>query len=152
MVAKCGFQNDKPGWEGKVNKKHDFLEGRETPHLSNEALAYFSDYALRIELLRGEDRLRCDGYATEQTVARYESVRRRHVVEGAATPPRFWWTFGRQSRGRGRAEYGGSLITERNVLEWRFSAIADRYDLRVIVFCQEGCTFRWVWTSGGKKG
>ncbi|KAF8624298.1 hypothetical protein AX15_005930 [Amanita polypyramis BW_CC] len=41
----------------------------------------------------------------------------------------------------------GSLIIERNVLEWRFDprcearlAIADRYDLRVIVFCQEGYT------------
>jgi rhodanese-related sulfurtransferase len=41
----------------------------------------------------------------------------------------------------------GSLIVERNVLEWRFDprsdsrlAIVDRYDLRVIVFCQEGYT------------
>jgi len=41
----------------------------------------------------------------------------------------------------------GSLIIERNVLEWRFDprcasrlAIADRYDLRIIVFCQEGYT------------
>jgi len=41
----------------------------------------------------------------------------------------------------------GSLIIERNVLEWRFDprcqsrlAIADRYDLRIIVFCQEGFT------------
>jgi len=43
----------------------------------------------------------------------------------------------------------GSLIIERNVLEWRFDprcashlAIADRYDLRIIVFCQEGYTSR----------
>jgi len=41
----------------------------------------------------------------------------------------------------------GSLIIERNVLEWRFDprsdsrlAIVDRYDLRVIVFCSEGYT------------
>ncbi|KAH7905336.1 Rhodanese-like domain-containing protein [Hygrophoropsis aurantiaca] len=41
----------------------------------------------------------------------------------------------------------GSLIIERNVLEWRFDprcearlAIADRYDLQVIVYCQEGYT------------
>jgi len=41
----------------------------------------------------------------------------------------------------------GSLIVERNVLEWRFDprsdarlGIVDRYDLRVIVFCQEGYT------------
>lgn len=41
----------------------------------------------------------------------------------------------------------GALIVERNVLEWRFDPrsgsrlpIADRYDLPVIVFCQEGYT------------
>jgi rhodanese-related sulfurtransferase len=41
----------------------------------------------------------------------------------------------------------GSLIIERNVLEWRFDPrcdsrlpIVDRYDLRVIIFCQEGYT------------
>lgn len=41
----------------------------------------------------------------------------------------------------------GSLIIERNILEWRFDPrsaarlpIADRYDVRVIVFCQEGYT------------
>jgi len=49
-----------------------------------------------------------------------------------------------------REEHGqitGALIIERNVLEWRFDPrcearlkIADRYDLRVIVMCQEGYT------------
>jgi len=50
-----------------------------------------------------------------------------------------------------RATYGqipGAMIIERNVLEWRFDPrsldgrldIATRYDLRVIVFCQEGYT------------
>ena len=41
----------------------------------------------------------------------------------------------------------GALVVERNVLEWRFDPrsaarlpIADRYDLPVIVFCQEGYT------------
>ncbi|KAK0477582.1 hypothetical protein IW261DRAFT_1338308 [Armillaria novae-zelandiae] len=41
----------------------------------------------------------------------------------------------------------GSIIVERNVLEWRFDPrceyrlpIADRYDLRTIVICQEGYT------------
>lgn len=40
---------------------------------------------------------------------------------------------------------GGALVVERNVLEWRFDPrctrrlpIADRYDLRVIVFCSDG--------------
>jgi rhodanese-related sulfurtransferase len=49
-----------------------------------------------------------------------------------------------------RAEHGqipGALVIERNVLEWRFDprsdarlSIADRYDLPVIVYCQEGYT------------
>ncbi|KII84879.1 hypothetical protein PLICRDRAFT_344864 [Plicaturopsis crispa FD-325 SS-3] len=49
-----------------------------------------------------------------------------------------------------RAAHGGihgSLLIERNVLEWRFDprhparlSCADRYDLRVIVLCQEGYT------------
>ncbi len=53
-----------------------------------------------------------------------------------------------------REEFGwikGALVIERNVLEWRFDPrgearlpIADRYDLRIIVFCQEGYTSRCV--------
>ncbi|KAF9017977.1 hypothetical protein BDZ89DRAFT_1021755 [Hymenopellis radicata] len=49
-----------------------------------------------------------------------------------------------------RAQYGeidGAMVVERNVLEWRFDprssarvAIANRYDLRIIVICQEGYT------------
>lgn len=49
-----------------------------------------------------------------------------------------------------RAAYGsipGALIVERNVLEWRFDprstarlAVAGRYDLPVVVLCQEGYT------------
>lgn len=51
-----------------------------------------------------------------------------------------------------REEHGGiqgALVIERNVLEWRFDPrcasrlpIADRYDLRIIIFCQEGYTSR----------
>jgi len=51
-----------------------------------------------------------------------------------------------------REEFGeirGALIVERSVLEWKFDPrcasrlpIADRYDLRIIVFCQEGCASR----------
>lgn len=44
-------------------------------------------------------------------------------------------------------EIPGALVVERNVLEWRFDPrcaarlpIADRYDLEVIIFCQEGYT------------
>jgi rhodanese-related sulfurtransferase len=48
---------------------------------------------------------------------------------------------------REHGEIPNTLIIERNVLEWRFDprseariAIADRYDLRIIVFCHEGYT------------
>ena len=44
-------------------------------------------------------------------------------------------------------EIPGALIVERNVLEWRFDPrsaarlpVADRYDLPVVVVCQEGYT------------
>ena len=44
-------------------------------------------------------------------------------------------------------EIPGAPIVERNVLEWRFDprsdarlGVADRYDLPVVVFCQEGYT------------
>jgi rhodanese-related sulfurtransferase len=44
-------------------------------------------------------------------------------------------------------EIPGALVVERNVLEWRFDprsdarlAVADRYDLPVVVYCQEGYT------------
>lgn len=49
-----------------------------------------------------------------------------------------------------RADFGSipeALVVERNVLEWRFDPrsasrlpVADRYDLRVLIFCQEGYT------------
>ena len=49
---------------------------------------------------------------------------------------------------RSRAgEIPGAVVVERNVLEWRFDPrspdrlpVADRYDLPVVVFCQEGYT------------
>lgn len=49
-----------------------------------------------------------------------------------------------------RAEHGeipGAVVVERNVLEWRFDPrsdaklrVAGRYDLPVVVYCQEGYT------------
>jgi rhodanese-related sulfurtransferase len=48
---------------------------------------------------------------------------------------------------RTHGQIPGALIVERNVLEWRFDprsdarlACAGRYDLRVIVLCQQGYT------------
>lgn len=48
----------------------------------------------------------------------------------------------------------GSLIVDRNIIEWRFDPrcssrlpIANRYDIRLIVFCQEGSASRFVHQS-----
>jgi hypothetical protein len=45
----------------------------------------------------------------------------------------------------------GALLIERNLLEWKFDSrcpsrlvIADRYDLRIIIICQEGFASRCV--------
>ncbi len=52
-----------------------------------------------------------------------------------------------EAQRREHGEIPGSLIIERNVLEWRFDPrsdarlpIADSYDLRVVVVCLEGYT------------
>ncbi|KAH9922559.1 Rhodanese-like protein [Amylocystis lapponica] len=52
-----------------------------------------------------------------------------------------------EAQRRAHGEIDGALVVERNVLEWRFDPrcahrlpIANRYDLRVVVFCQEGYT------------
>jgi rhodanese-related sulfurtransferase len=52
-----------------------------------------------------------------------------------------------EAQRRAEGQIPGALIIERNVLEWRFDPrsdarlpIADRYDLPVVVVCQEGYT------------
>jgi rhodanese-related sulfurtransferase len=52
-----------------------------------------------------------------------------------------------EAQRRAEGQIPGALIIERNVLEWRFDprsdarlAIADRYDLPIVVVCQEGYT------------
>lgn len=54
----------------------------------------------------------------------------------------------------------GALLIERNLLEWKFDprcpsrlAIADRYDLRIIIFCQEGFASRCVvfWAENSRN-
>jgi rhodanese-related sulfurtransferase len=51
-----------------------------------------------------------------------------------------------QAQRAAEGEIPGAMIVERNVLEWRFDPASAarlpqaRYDLRIIVFCQEGYT------------
>ncbi|KAF8883889.1 rhodanese domain-containing protein [Gymnopilus junonius] len=75
-------------------------------------------------------------------VQAYEELRETQV--GA---PTFLVDIRPQAQREREGGIHGSLIIERNVLEWRFDprsssrlAIADRYDLRIIIFCQEGYT------------
>ncbi|RDB18346.1 Thiosulfate sulfurtransferase GlpE [Hypsizygus marmoreus] len=71
---------------------------------------------------------------------------REPVVDGVGAPTFLVDIRPEKQRGR-EGGVRGALVVERNVLEWRFDprcearlAVVDRYDLRVIVFCQEGYT------------
>jgi rhodanese-related sulfurtransferase len=62
-------------------------------------------------------------------------------------PPSILVDIRPQQQRKIEGEIPGATIVERNVLEWRFDPrsdarlqYADRYDLRVIVFCSEGYT------------
>lgn len=74
----------------------------------------------------------------------YGELRESHV--GA---PTFLVDIRSQAEREEEGGIDGALLIERNLLEWKFDprcpsrlAIADRYDLRIIVFCQEGFASR----------
>ena len=57
------------------------------------------------------------------------------------------WTFDPRRSAVSREKIPGSLVIERNVLEWRLDPSSDArldeargYDVRVIVFCSQGYT------------
>lgn len=98
---------------------------------------------------RGIDQILSDARAKLQRITprqAYEELRESQV--GA---PTFLVDIRPVAQREAEGGIHGSLIIERNVLEWRFDprsnarlTIADRYDLRVIVFCQEGYTSRYA--------
>jgi len=92
-----------------------------------------------IEEMLGEARARLVRLTPQEAYA--------ELVNGGTTTTAFLVDIRPTEQREEEGGIGGSLIIERNVLEWRFDprcearlAIADRYDLRVIVFCQEGYT------------
>lgn len=83
--------------------------------------------------------------------ARLERITPRAAYEELTEPSSPWPVvlvdIRPEAQRREEGMIGGAMVIERNVLEWRFDPrcssrlpIADRYDLRVIVFCSEGYT------------
>ncbi|TFK32957.1 hypothetical protein BDQ12DRAFT_685654 [Crucibulum laeve] len=75
-------------------------------------------------------------------IAAYDELRESKV--GA---PTFLVDIRPAAQREAEGEIAGALVIERNVLEWRFDPrcyaklpMVDRYDLRIIIFCQEGYT------------
>ena len=70
-----------------------------------------------------------------------------YILSEPRTPPAVLVDIRPVHQRQEEGEIPGALIIERNVLEWRFDPrsaarldIANRYDLRVIIFCSEGYT------------
>jgi rhodanese-related sulfurtransferase len=70
-----------------------------------------------------------------------------HILSQPHSPPAVLVDIRPYHQRREEGSIPGALVLERNVLEWRFDPrcearldIANRYDLRVIVFCSEGYT------------
>jgi rhodanese-related sulfurtransferase len=83
--------------------------------------------------------------------ARLERVTPRAAYDELREPTSAWPVvlvdIRPEAQRREEGTIAGAMIVERNVLEWRFDPrcayrlpVADRYDLRVIVFCSEGYT------------
>lgn len=92
---------------------------------------------------RGIDQMLSEARARLQRITpiqAYTELRESHV--GA---PTFLVDIRSQAEREQEGGIDGALLVDRNLLEWKFDprcpsklAIADRYDLRIILFCQEG--------------
>lgn len=97
---------------------------------------------------RGIDQMLSDARAKLQRITPQEAY--EELRESQVGAPTFLVDIRPAAQRETHGGIHGSLIIERNVLEWRFDprndarlAIVDRYDLRVIIFCQEGYTSRY---------
>jgi rhodanese-related sulfurtransferase len=100
---------------------------------------------------RGIDRILSDARAKLQRISPMEAY--NELRESPVGAPTFLVDIRPAAQRDAEGGIHGSLIIERNVLEWRFDPrsdarlpIVDRYDLRVIVFCQEGYTSRLLYS------
>ena len=98
---------------------------------------------------RGIDEILAEARARLQRITPVQAL--EELRESQVGAPTFLVDIRPQAQREAEGGIHGSLIIERNVLEWRFDprcasrlTIADRYDLRIIIFCQEGYTSRWV--------
>ncbi|KAF8228125.1 hypothetical protein L208DRAFT_1365408 [Tricholoma matsutake] len=94
---------------------------------------------------RSIDQILSDARAKLQRISPVEAY--NELRESPVGAPTFLVDIRPAAQREAEGGIDGSLIIERNVLEWRFDprcddrlSIVDRYDLRVIVFCQEGYT------------
>ena len=96
---------------------------------------------------KGIDEILSEARAKLQRVSAIQAY--NELKESQVGAPTFLVDIRPQAQREREGGIDGALIIERNVLEWRFDprsesrlAIADRYDLRIIIFCQEGYTSR----------
>ncbi|KAF9484810.1 rhodanese domain-containing protein [Pholiota conissans] len=94
---------------------------------------------------KGIDEILAEARAKLQRISPAQAL--EELRESQVGAPTFLVDIRPQEQREREGGIGGALIIERNVLEWRFDprcasrlAIADRYDLRIIIFCQEGYT------------
>jgi len=94
---------------------------------------------------RGIDQILSDAQAKLQRISAVQAY--NELRESPVGAPTFLVDIRPAAQREAEGGIHGSLIIERNVLEWRFDprcdsrlTIVDRYDLRVIIFCQEGYT------------
>ena len=97
---------------------------------------------------RSIDRILSDAQAKLQRISPVEAY--NELRESPVGAPTFLVDIRPADEREAEGGIRGSLIIERNVLEWRFDprcdtrlTIVDRYDLRVIIFCQEGNASRF---------
>ena len=96
---------------------------------------------------RGVDQILADARSKLQRISPLQAY--NELREAPVGAPTFLVDIRPADQREAEGGIHGSLLIERNVLEWRFDprcgarlSIVDRYDLRVIVFCQEGYTSR----------
>jgi len=98
---------------------------------------------------RGIDQILSEARARLQRVTPMQAY--GELRESQVGAPTFLVDIRTQAEREHEGGIDGALLIERNLLEWKFDprcpsrlVIADRYDLRIIIFCQEGFASRFV--------
>ena len=101
---------------------------------------------------RGIDQILSEARAKLQRITPMQAY--GELRESQVESPTFLVDIRTQAERENEGGIDGALLIERNLLEWKFDprcpsrlVIADRYDLRIIIFCQEGFASRCVCSS-----